>query len=41
MKYISLREENVRRKTKILMKDLKELHQNLGFSDVQTYIQRE
>ena len=40
MKYISiLREINVGGKRKILMKDLKELYQNLGFSDVETYIQ--
>lgn len=39
-KYISiLRGINVGGKRKILMKDLKELYQNLGFSDVETYIQ--
>lgn len=39
-KYISiLRGINVGGKRKILMKDLKELYQNLGFSDVKTYIQ--
>lgn len=39
-KYISiLRGINVGGKRKILMKDLKELYQNLGFLDVQTYIQ--
>ena len=39
-KYISiLRGINVGGKRKILMKDLKEIYQNLGFSDVETYIQ--
>lgn len=40
MKYISiLRGINVGGNRKILMKDLKELYQNLGFQNVQTYIQ--
>ena len=40
MKYISiLRGINVGGKRKILMKDLKELYQNLGFLYVKTYIQ--
>ena len=39
-KYISiLRGINVGGKRKILMKDLKEVYQNLEFLDVQTYIQ--
>ncbi|WP_375562477.1 DUF1697 domain-containing protein [Bernardetia sp. OM2101] len=40
MKYISiLRGINVGGKRKILMKDLKELYQNLGFLNIETYIQ--
>lgn len=40
MKYISiLRGINVAGQRKILMNDLKELYQNLGFERVQTYIQ--
>ena len=39
-KYISiLRGINVGGKRKILMKDLKKIYQNLGFFDVETYIQ--
>ncbi len=39
-KYISiLRGINVAGQRKILMKDLKELYQNLGFENVETYIQ--
>ena len=39
-KYISiLRGINVGGKRKILMSDLKELYQSLGFEDIQTYIQ--
>ena len=40
MRYISLlRGINVAGQKKIIMKDLKALHESLGFSDVVTYIQ--